>query len=196
MRVEAVNSLDKPASTIETHWKNADGESFVDLRQNPSAAGKLSVARDNAPISGFLTIVNGGGSLFSSVRAKTWAEEAKDAGADAAFCSRVDLVFAQNEFNFIRERYEDALRRLLEVWMKDFTSTDTLSVRLELIPCKFIIPGKSGIALRLQLTARGANAEQARMRWGLGIVRVQQALLFVSRAMRQKLGLERKDEPD
>jgi hypothetical protein len=123
------------------------------------------------------------------MRAKVWDGTSTQSATDFTFHSRVDLIFAQPSFNFMPERYEDVVRRLVELWMKD-TSGDALAVRMEILPCAYGAAKSAGGALRLTLTSRSAGAEQARVRWGLGIVRVQQALLFVSRAMRQKLGID------
>lgn len=46
----------------------------------------------------------------------------------------------------------------------------------------------AGFALRLRLAAQGSSAEQAGLRWGLGVAHVQQALLFTSRYLRQQIG--------
>jgi hypothetical protein len=189
MRVEAVNSLGVSGAGIEIPWSGADGDHYLDMRENPAAIMKISAAREHSPLAGFLTVVNGAGSLFSTARARVWEESAAKAGAEFTFHSRLDLMFARMEFNFIPERYEDAVQRLVALWMKD-TSGDSLSVRMEILPCVYGDAKKEGAALRLTLTARSASAEQARVRWGLGIVRVQQALLFVSRAVRQKLGID------
>ncbi len=189
MRVEAVNSLGVSGVAIELPWSGADGDAYLDLRENPAAISQIEAAREYSPLAGFLTEVNGSGSLFSTMRAKVWEETAQQAGAEFTFHSRVDLMFARSELNFIRERFEDAVQRLVVLWMKD-TSGDALSVRLEILPCAYGTEKMEGAALRLTLTARSASAEQSRVRWGLGIVRVQQALLFVSRAMRQKLGID------
>jgi hypothetical protein len=189
MRVEAVNSLGVSGTAIEVSWSGADGDSYLDLRENPAAIAQISAARENSQLAGFLTAVNGAGSLFSTARAKVWEESGAQAGTEFTFHSRVDLMFARVEFNFIPERYEDAVQRLVALWMKD-SSGDSLSVRMEILPCAYGQEKKEGAALRLTLTSRSASAEQARVRWGLGIVRVQQALLFVSRAMRQKLGID------
>ncbi len=193
MRVEAVNSLGVSGGAIEVPWGAADRDHYLDLRENPAAIAQIGAAREYSPLAGFLTVVNGAGSLFSTVRAKVWEEPNSQAGAEFTFHSRVDLMFARAEFNFIPERYEDAVQRLVALWMKD-SSGDALSVRMEILPCAYGDAKKEGAALRLTLTARSASAEQARVRWGLGIVRVQQALLFVSRAMRQKLGIENDGE--
>jgi hypothetical protein len=189
MRVEAVNSLGVSGGAIEVPWSSAGGDSYLDLRENPTTISQISAALEYAPLAGFLNVVNGAGSLFSTVRAKVWEEPASQAGAEFTFHSRVDLMFARPEFNFISGRYEDAVQRLVALWMKD-SSGDALSVRMEILPCVYGDAKREGAALRLTLTARSASAEQARVRWGLGIVRVQQALLFVSRAMRQKLGID------
>jgi hypothetical protein len=193
MRVEAVNSLGVGGGAIEVPWGSPDGDHYVDVRENPAAIAQISAARKFPPLAGFLAAVNGAGSLFASVRAKVWEESVSQSSAEFMFHSRVDLIFARAEFNFIPERFEDAVQRLVALWMRD-TSGDSLSVRMEILPCAYGVEKKEGAALRLTLTARSASAEQARVRWGLGIVRVQQALLFVSRAMRQKLGIDNDGE--
>ena len=41
-------------------------------------------------------------------------------------------------------------------------------------------------ALRLTLTGRGSTPQQAELRWGLGTAHLQQAMLYLSRALRQQ----------
>jgi hypothetical protein len=195
MRVEAVNSLGVKSASIEFPSNGAEGEQYIDLREIPAAIAQISAARENPPLASFLSAVNGPGSLFATIRAKVWDETGAHAATDFTFHSRVDLMFAQESFNFMPERFEDVVRRLVDLWMRD-SSGDTLSARLEILPCNYDSTRAGGAAkteggaLRLTLTAKSTTAEQARIRWGLGIVRVQQALLFVSRAMRQKLGID------
>jgi hypothetical protein len=43
------------------------------------------------------------------------------------------------------------------------------------------------LVVRLRLTASGSSAEQTTLRWGLGVAHVQQALLFTSRHLRQRV---------
>jgi hypothetical protein len=193
MRVEAVNSTGVSSATIQFPGSGADAGSHVDLREDPAAIGKIAAATENPPLANFLAAVNGAGSLFCTTRAKVGDDSSANSAGEFAFHSTVDLMFAQESFNFMPERYEEVVRRLVELWMRD-SSGDTLWVRLEILPCKYGAAGKEGGALRLSLTAKSASAEQARVRWGLGIVKVQQALLFVSRAMRQKLGIDVEEE--
>jgi hypothetical protein len=46
--------------------------------------------------------------------------------------------------------------------------------------------GRAGYALRFILTGYGGTPAQAELRWGLGVAHLQQALLFLSRAVRQQ----------
>lgn len=193
MRVEAVNSLEVSGGTIAVPWGSADGDQYLDLRENPAAISQIEAAHEYPPLMTFLTAVNGQGSLFATVRTKVWDEPAAQPTAELTFHSRVDLIFARPEFNFMPERYEDVVQRLVTLWMRD-TAGDALSARIEILPCIYGAAKMEGAALRLILSARSASAEQARVRWGLGIVRVQQALLFVSRAVRQKLGIDNDGE--
>ncbi len=65
-------------------------------------------------------------------------------------------------------------------------SGDALRAELLIAPVTF--PGQtSGFCLRLILHANGPTLEQAQVRWGFGLARVQQALLFASRTLRQEI---------
>src|SRR5579864_3789096 len=136
MRVEAVNSLGVSSAAIEVPGSCAGGDQYLDLRENPAAIAQIEAARAHPPLAGFLTAVNGPGSLFATVRAKTWDETRGQAGVEFSFHSRVDLMFTRSEFNFMPERYEDVARRLVELWMRD-TSGDALSSRIEILPCVY-----------------------------------------------------------
>src|SRR5262249_28347488 len=61
-------------------------------------------------------------------------------------------------------------------------SAETLAARI----C--LTPRAAGAVLTLRLEAKGNSAEQAKLRWGLGVAHVQQALLFASRHLRQQMG--------
>ncbi|MFZ0820872.1 MAG: hypothetical protein WAM91_12445 [Candidatus Acidiferrales bacterium] len=188
MRVEAANLLSDKTARIEFPWKNAAGEEYLDLRENPGAITQIAAARENPPLARLLLELNEEGSLFLTVRAKAWPTPSQQAGGEDSFHSRIELIFADVRFNAMPERFEDVVGRLVELWMKDF-SADTLAARLEILPCSYKASGRDGAALRISLTAHGANADQARTRWCLGLVRLQQALLFVSRAIKQKMGM-------
>ena len=188
MRVEAANSLFS-AKPVELPWKSADGEQFWDLRHDASQVARIAVARECPPLGALLTAINGDSSVFESTRAKVWQMQA-GSGADACeFHSRVELVLRYEQLRNSTEHAEDAMRRLVDLWMRE-PSADSVSLKIELLPCKFVLSGHAGAAIRIEVIARGELQEQARMRWGLGVTRVQQAILFVSRGMRKKHGIE------
>jgi hypothetical protein len=78
------------------------------------------------------------------------------------------------------------LEKLVEL-LRGAGSADTLAARLCLSPDAGAGAKSGGLALQLRLEARGNSAEQASLRWGLGVVHVQQALLFTSRYLRQQV---------
>lgn len=188
MRVEAANSLFS-GRAAEVPWKTADGDAYLDLRQDASQIARIAAAKENAPLGALLTAANGEASVFESTRAKIWQTSGGACAEACAFHSRVELVLRYDQLRNGTEHAEDAMRRLVDLWMRE-PSADAVSLRIELVPCKFVLAGKSGGALRIEVIAKAETAEQARMRWGLGVSRVQQAMLFVSRAMRKKYGIE------
>jgi hypothetical protein len=192
MRVEAINLVGSSnskanAEAIKVPWQSSDGTEYINLREDPAAIARIAAAAENPPLAGFLAAINGQGSLFSTVRLKVWASAPSQAGEEPAFHSRVDMIFAHQPFNLVADQYEDAIRRLVDLGMKD--SADFLTARLEILPCTFDNSSNEGVGLRIGFTARGASAEQARTRWALGLMKLQQALLFISRAMRQALAV-------
>lgn len=192
MRVEAINLLESTrtkaeSATIRVPRQTTEGSEFVNLREDPTGIARIAAASEHPPLAAFLVAINGEGSLFSTVGIRVCSSASSQSGEEFSFHSQVDLIFAHQPFNFIADHYEDAVRRLVELWMKD--SADSLTARLEILPCQFESHSREGVGLRIVFTARGASAEQARTRWSLGLMKVQQALLFVSRAMRQNLGV-------
>lgn len=188
MRVEAANSLFS-AKPVELPWKSADGEQFWDLRHDASQVARIAVAREYPPLGALLTAINGDSSVFESTRAKVWQTQAGSGADTCEFHSRVELVLRYEQLRNSTEHAEDAMRRLVDLWMRE-PSADSVNLKIELLTCKFVLSGHAGAAIRIEVIARGESQEQARMRWGLGVTRVQQAILLVSRAMRKKHGIE------
>jgi hypothetical protein len=79
-----------------------------------------------------------------------------------------------------RQLHLTLVEKLLEL-LRVAGSAETLAARI------WLVPRAGGLALRLRLEARGSSVEQARLRWGLGVAHVQQALLFTSRYLRQQM---------
>jgi hypothetical protein len=78
------------------------------------------------------------------------------------------------------------LEKLSEL-LRNAGSAETLTAQLALSQAPANDP-QAGLAIQVNLAARGNSAEQAGLRWGLGLAHVQQALLFTSRQLRQQIG--------
>ncbi|HET9402229.1 MAG TPA: hypothetical protein VFO34_14895 [Candidatus Acidoferrales bacterium] len=194
MRFEVVNSLGKSSAATEIPWSRGE-ECFFDLRQEPIQIKRVPAAKDSAVFATMLAAVNSPPSIFCSSRSKVWLTENSGAsaregtGESAGHSSRIELVFAYAELNSSTHNGEEAASRIMDLWMKD-EDAGSVRAKLEIRPCKFAEPAANGAALRITLHATGATPDQARMRWELSIARLQQSLLFISRAMRQRLSLE------
>jgi len=196
MRVEVVFELQEPGDKVEPPGIAYGPDTGVlDLRDNPEALDPLEEPRLHPPLRSFLAAVNSTDSLFSAVRCRTWlapaalapgaTTEQEPTGAACAFASQVELIFAQESWNFARNRYEDLTRRLQELLTRE-ASAEAMRAELRVRP--FHSPGAErwGFCLVIVLHAPGDTPERAELRWGLGLARVQQALLFISRVLRQQ----------
>lgn len=153
----------------------------LDLRDDPRAIGRIDAARRYPSLRGLLLNLNEDESPFSTLGSKVWSL-AEAAGAEPnEFASRIDLVASQGAQELDKDRYHDLARRLAELLERE--PGDALRVELQILPAQFA-GGRQGFCLRLLLFSRGAGPEQAQMRWSLGLARVQQALLFLARALR------------
>ncbi len=189
MRVEVAIRAEESSETLEIPWESSDPEvRYFDLRGDPRAIARIDAARQHPPLRSFLVAVNSEDSVFTTTRCKTWLEQvAAASGAEACeFGSRIDLVFAPEPFNFQRSRYDNLTQRLQELLSRE-TAPDALLSELSVRPCRFHAADRLGFCLRILLRARGATSEQVELRWGLGLARIQQALLFISRIVRQQI---------
>ncbi|MGB6429797.1 MAG: hypothetical protein WBF06_04380 [Candidatus Acidiferrales bacterium] len=161
-------------------------EGYVNLRKQPQAFQQVCAADANPPLGRFLEIINGAESLFASFAAKAGETPAQPATpAPAGFGSSVILVFADPTLNHQRDRYEHLAVQLSGLLLRE--PAEALTCELAVAGCEFPAESKSGHCLKIALLARAETAEQARVRWGLGLARVQQALLYCSRQIRLKL---------
>lgn len=193
MRVELAVETEESSEKLEIPWESSDQSAeYVDLRENLALVERLPEARRHPPLRNFLAAVNSDDSFFSTARCKTWlrqqdAASRAPAGAEPSeFASRMDLVFALEQFNFDRSHYDDLTQRLQELLTRE-SASDALRAELRIRLCRFRKLGRWGFCLAILLYARGGSPEQAELRWGLGLARVQQALLFISRILRHQI---------
>ncbi len=184
MRVEVIDDSEGCAPAMAF----PPGQNYVDLRENPHAVEQIAPARQHLPLRSFLTAMNSTDSLFTSASAGTQTDSpaAVSAGNACEFASQTSLVFAEASLNFERDRYVD-LTASVKVLLEQDTG-DAIRAVLRISPCDFPAQNRRGYCLNIRLVAHGASAQQAEMRWGLGLARMQQALLFRTRALRQQFG--------
>ena len=159
--------------------------SYVDLREQPGAIEQIEPARLYRPLRGLLAALNSADSVFASVACQTWTKEAAGESPAAEFGSRVDVIFAAQRHNFERGSYESLAGGLRELLERE-SGADTLAAEVSILRCGYKQSARAGYALRLILTGHGETPEQAELRWSLGVAHLQQALLFLSRAVRQQ----------
>jgi hypothetical protein len=187
LRVELHLDPDPAQPLAEIPWTEPNPSvSFLDLRADPKLIERIEPAQRNAALRTFLAAVNDSASFFFTARCKTSSSAAPAAGAHE-FCARIQLAFVADSLNRDRENFEHLAARLLEL-LTDESGADALSLDVFLRPCCFTEQNAKGSCADLQLSARGATANQAELRCGLGLARLQQALLFTSRALRQQFG--------
>jgi DNA-binding PucR family transcriptional regulator len=162
------------------------GKNYVDLRENPRAVERIKLARRYPLLQSFLAAVNSADSLFRSASVSTQNDSRApvSAGEACEFASQTSLVFTESSLNFERDHFLDLTACLKELLERD--SGDAIRTVLRISTCEFAHENRRGFCLSIHLVARGASAEQAEIRWGLGLARLQQALLFRARALRQQ----------
>ncbi len=172
MRVEAVGELPK--------------------RQRGAGAAREGAAAGLA-IKNFLAAIESDDSLFCVLQPLAGPEAEEP--SSGRYCS-ADIVieFRQAEHSGNRSLHFLLMEKLIEL-LKEAGSAGTLEATLCLAPGSVSAsnsgseekPIQKKLAIWIRLAANGESAEQAELRWGLGLAHVQQALLFTSRHLRMHL---------
>ena len=131
----------------------------------------------------FQSAMQGDDSLFASEYRGNW--RVSRAGDGRGICSgNVSLSFKEKEFGRNRGLYFQLIQKLIEL-LKGAGSPEVLMARLCLVSAGKGELSPGVLSLGIELEAVGDNGDQAALRWGLGLVHLQQALLFTSRHLRQ-----------
>jgi len=158
------------------------GPDTLDLREEPAAIERIDAARQHPGLRGLLLNLNAEESPFSTFGCKVWVTTETAEAEPSVFASRIDLVLAHRPEVRDSAQYEELANELAKLLERE--PGDALRVEVIISPAEFA-GGRQGFCLRLLVFARAVAQEQARLRWTLGLARVQQALLFLARAIRQ-----------
>ena len=185
MRVEIVEETGSQAPVPMFPPEN----DHLDLRANPQAVEQIAAARKYLPLRNFLSSLNGEESVFATASASTKSDSpaAVCVGLAHEFASQTTIVFAEPSLNWDREHYADLAAGLQKLLERD--ASDAVHAVLRISPCDFAQETRRGFCLSIRLVAGGESAEQAELRWGLGLARLQQALLFRSRVLKQTIAV-------
>lgn len=102
------------------------------------------------------------------------------------YAVEIVLEFRQAALGHQRSLHFLLLEKLIEL-LKEAGSQESLEATLCLTSGKQEDSNQKTYALWIRLAARGESAEQAALRWGLGLSHLQQAVLFTSRHLRLHL---------
>ena len=185
MRVKLRLEFDAEPVGLEIPGDGGESGGYVNLRENPGAIEQIELARLHRPLRGLLVALNSADSEFASVACRTWTKEDAGAAQASEFGSRVDMIFSGQKHNFERSTYVSLAEGLRELLERE-SGAGTLAAEVCVLRCDYRGSRRSGYALRLILAGRGGTPAQAELRWGLGVAHLQQALLFLSRAVRQQ----------
>jgi hypothetical protein len=172
MRVEAVGEMPKRTT----------GASVI---AGDAAAGLA--------IKSFLAAIESDDSLFC-VAQPLAGPSADEAAGGRVYFGDIVLEFREPENSSNRRLHFLLLEKLIEL-LKQAGSEESLETTLCLTSGSISLstlgnpvkPNQKELALWMRLAAKGNSAEQAVLRWGLGLAYLQQALLFTSRHLRMHL---------
>jgi len=145
-------------------------------------------------IKSFLAAIDSDDSLFCVAQPVT-GPSADETANGRVFSGDVMLEFREDGNARNRGLHFLLIEKLIEL-LKEAGSQETLETTLCLTSGSISVSdaGKTApsrqkeLALWMRLAAKGDSAEQAVLRWGLGLAHLQQALLFTSRFLRMHLG--------
>lgn len=154
------------------------------LRERDAVANAIADPGVSLALKNFLAAIEGDSSLFSVEASSAIASDE----APTVFSCGADFVlrFRGEDLAPQRTLYFSLLEKMTAL-LKVAGSAEWLAASLCVTPdsCGGSAPA---LALRIRLEARGNSQEQASLRWCLGVAHVQQALLFMSRYLRQQIG--------
>ena len=160
---------------------NIDHPERIDLREDPGAIARIDCARQYPNLGALLLNLNADESPFATFGCKVWTSTEGSGAESTEFASRIDLILSPATAPG-ESQYDDLARRLAELLERE--PGDALRAQLHISPAQ-LAGGRRGFCLRFFLFARGAWEKQTQLRWNLGLARVQQAILFLARAIRQ-----------
>jgi len=169
-------------------------EVVLEMPKRTAGAGVVAAdATAGLAIKSFLAAIESFDSLFCVAQPLT--EPSADEGAGGrVYFGDIILEFREAENSRNRNLHFILMEKLIEL-LREAGSQESFETTLCLTSGSIsvsasgnlVMPNQKELALWMRLAAKGASAEQAALRWGLGLAHIQQALLFTSRHLRMHL---------
>jgi hypothetical protein len=153
------------------------------LIKNDAVSAKFTDPAVERALKNFLAALSSDDSLFVGESSAATIDGDPQNGTKTCRAT-LALEFRDDKQASSRHLHFSLLQKLSEL-LKTAGSADSLSATLCLVPGSS--DSKNRLALWIGLEASGNSSEQAGLRWGLGLAHVQQALLFLSRYLRQQI---------
>jgi hypothetical protein len=151
----------------------------------PSRSESFQRVSESQVLTNFRAALNGEGSFFR-LQDSIAGFPGQSGGMQGACAGQFVIAFRRLDLSGDRSLYSILLQTLQELLNKA-SSSDALFATL----CVTAPATRDGrapeLSLVLQLEAIGSTPEQAELRWGLGLMHVQEALLSASRLLREHL---------
>jgi len=173
---------------LEMPWASPDGSTrYFDLKRQPELLLQVEEAHHNHELGEFLVGTNSEHSVLETAKCDTWlsnelSDEEAIYQAVWKFGSYVDLLFTDEELRFSfgdHERFADAACKLLSR-APEISAAGEFIIRR----CAYHAgaESKDGFYITFYLFGYGADEDEARQRWNIGIKLVENALLQLSAA--------------
>jgi len=173
----------------EVGWRSFAGMRVVAVEKILDRTGGAVAATGDAPVSlaikNFLAAIESDDSIFSLLEPLS-GPAAEESSGGRLYGGEIVLEFRQAELGRQKSLHFLLLEKLIEL-LKEAGSQESLEATLCLTSGKQEDSNQKTHALWIRLAAKGESAEQAALRWGLGLSHLQQAVLFTSRHLRSHL---------
>lgn len=185
MDAEVSVELGAEDPTLAIPWSSEDGQRhYYDLRSRPDLLLYVDEAARYSELREFLNSVNSSHSILKSAKCDAWfTSELSEAeaifGAAGKFGSYVDLLFADERWQDFAacEKFADKLAKLLRRAPELAAATETIIRRGHVESGGEV---QEGFYFTLYVFGYGDEEVEARLRWGIALKLVENAILQLS----------------
>jgi hypothetical protein len=190
MQADYSVELGREEPALELPWQSEDGASrYYDLKRHPDLVLQIPEAARLPELSAFLSRINAAEFPLQSAKCDAWYSQEISAeeeifGEAGKFVSYVDLVFAGDGPRMSLERHETLAKNLCALLNR--APEMSASVELVIRRCYYHLadnPAESndGFCMTAYVSGYGSDEAEARRRWSIALMLLQNALVQMAR---------------